>query len=155
VQNLYNASQSAEAAKQQLLQQRLQQYADAEDAKFEASIANEDPELMARIKTNIVDIAEKDYGVSRRDLAEVWRNQPLMRSAPFQRMMLDAAKYRLAMRDVASKVSKPVPPVQRPGTSQPRASGDETAVRSALAKFNSDPTPLNAAALLNARRSAK
>src|SRR5262249_32847423 len=140
VQNLHNASQQAEAARQQIQQQRFQQYIEAENAKFEASIANEDPATMQRLKEATVDIAEKEYGVSRQELAALWRSQPLMHTAAFQRMMVDATRYHLAMRDAAAKVSKPVPPVQRPGTAQPRASGDEAAVRSALAKFNSDPT---------------
>src|SRR5262249_31318933 len=141
VQNLYNASQQAEAARQQIQTQRLQNFLATEDAKFEEHVAkHEDAATMAKVKESIIDIAEKGYGGSRAELAQLWNSQPLMRTATFQRMMVDAAKYRLAMRDVAAKASKPVPPVQRPGTSQPRASGDDFAVTSALKAFNADPT---------------
>src|SRR5262249_49433203 len=85
VQNLYNASQQAEAARQQIQTQRLQNFLATEDAKFEEHVAkHEDAATMAKVKESIIDIAEKDYGVSRAELAQLWNSQPLMRTATFQ-----------------------------------------------------------------------
>jgi hypothetical protein len=68
---------------------------------------------MQEITQNLVELAQ-EYGVSKQELAEVWKSQPVLRSSAFQRIMVDAARYRMATREAATKISKPVPPVQSP-----------------------------------------
>jgi hypothetical protein len=150
-QALLTASQQAEAAQQQIQAQNLKQWIASEDAKFTQATANETPETMRRIAENIIALAE-DYGVSREQLGAVWQSQPVLRSAAFQPIMVDAARYRMATKEVAAKVHREIPLVQRPGVSRPHNSNDE--VDSAMAKFRSDPNPKSAAALLTARRRA-
>lgn len=111
--------------------------------------AKETPESMQRIKQALPSIIEQDYGVSRQELFQALQTNPALRSAAFQSMMLDAAKYRMAQREVVNKVDRSVPPVQRPGVSQPRS---DDGVTSALNRFRAEPSVENAAKLLQARR---
>ena len=156
---LFNASRQAEAAQQQIqAQQQAQQmqqvknWVAAQDEHFEKNvIAKTDPATLEKIKANIVQIVEEDYGVSRQELAQLWQSQPIIRSSAFQSMMLDAAKYRMAQRDAAGKLDRSVPPVQRPGVSQP---SDNSGVTHAINRFKSDPSVANASKLLLARRAA-
>jgi hypothetical protein len=125
-----------------------------QDAIFEREVAvKETPERMKEITQNVVELA-REYGVSGEELAAAWQSQPVLRSAAFQRIMVDAAKYRMAQKQIVNKgAARPVPPVQRPGVSQPR-SGDDGVAR-ALKAFSNDPSPKAAADLLMARRAAR
>ena len=58
-----------------------------------------------------------------------------MRNATFQRMMYDAAKYRLMMKSKDAIAARPLPPVLRPGvatTSADRERGDLRALNARL-----------------------
>jgi hypothetical protein len=150
-QALVNASQQAQQQQQAIQAQQFQSWVAEQDAAFDREVtAKESPEMMRKIGENVIALAE-EYGVSKQDLTTLYHSQPLMRSAPFQRMMADAARYRMAQREVVNKVDRSVPPVQRPGTSQPRGDGEVTA---ALNKFLSEPSVANAAKLLQARRAS-
>jgi hypothetical protein len=152
---LYNASEEAKAAQQKIQSQRLEAMLQNEDRRFETEVASKEaPETMRAVKENLVSIAG-EYGVSKEELAQLWRTQPIMRTKVMQSVMLDAAKYRLAQRAATEKLQRNIPPVQRPGISQPRSSGDGEAIRTAMARFNADPTPENASKLLIARRNAR
>src|SRR5262249_41457583 len=135
--------------------QRLQEFVKAEDQRFEQAMAAEDPATVQKVKESIVTIAEQDYGVSRQELAQLWRTQPLMHTAAFQRMMVDATRFRLAQREVANKVDRSALPVQRPGTAGQARSSSEYSVDAAMARFKADPTPKTAADLLMAKRAAR
>jgi hypothetical protein len=152
VKSLSEASQQAVAAQQQIQAQRLQEWVQAEDQKFSAATAHESPETMRKISEAAVDLAE-EYGVSRQELAALWQSQPLLRSSAFQRIMADAARYRMAQRTVAEKKYTALPPVQRPGTAPLRNSDGD--VESAMKHFRSQPSVDNAVQLLVASRAAK
>jgi hypothetical protein len=49
-----------------------------------------------------------------------WNNNAMFRSFPAQKMMADAARYRIAQRGIQSKAHHPVPTVQRPGSPEAR-----------------------------------
>jgi hypothetical protein len=157
---LYNASAQAQQVQLQQQQQRaaaeqqqLKAWAAEQDAIFQREVAvKESPARMQEITQNVVELAQ-EYGVSKEELAHVWQTQPVLRSAAFQRMLVDAAKYRMAQKQIANKAAPPpVPPVQRPGVSAPR-SGDD-GVAKALKAFSNDPSPKAAANLLMAKRAA-
>jgi hypothetical protein len=149
-QTLYNAFQSAESQRATIQQQQLQQWIASQDAEFDRQVTSkETPESMRKITEDVVALAG-EYGIGKQELAALWQSQPLMRAAPFQRMMVDAAKYRAAQREVVTKLDRSAPPVQRPGVSQPRTDDSQAA----MAKFKVDPNPKSAAALLMARRAA-
>ena len=154
---LYNASVRAQQDQQQLQAQvqaqRVAEFVKSENEKFERDvIAKETPETLQRIKDNIFEIAQESYGLSKEDLAHAWQTQPVLRSAAFQAVFLDAAKFRLAQREAAAKLDRSVPPVMRPGVSQPHSGND--GVTHALNRFKSDPSVSNASKLLLARRAA-
>ena len=153
VKALYDASQQAEQAQRQIQAQQIQAWVKNEDAKFERDVASkEDPATMKKIGENIFQIAQEAYGITKADFTHAWQTQPILRSSAFQSMMLDAAKFRLAQREVGSKLDRSAPPVQRPGVSQPRS--DDGEVSAAMAKFRANPTPKSAADLLTAKRDA-
>jgi hypothetical protein len=148
---LWQAARQAEAAQQQIQAQQVKAWAAEQDKIFEREVASkETPARMQEITNNVVELAQ-EYGVSKDELIAAWQSQPILKSAAFQRMMVDAAKYRMAQKAVPEKISRPVPPVQRPGTSQPRDDGD---VSGAMRAFNANPSPQSAAKLLMARRAA-
>jgi hypothetical protein len=152
-QALYAASVQAEQAQKQLHAQRIQEWTKAEEAKFEREVlSKESPATVEKLKQAMPQIIQEDYGISRDDLVHALQTNPALRSSAFQAVLLDALKFRTAQREVASKIARPVPPVQKPGVSQPRSNDGE--VDAAIAKFRSDPNPKNAAALLIARRAA-
>jgi hypothetical protein len=150
--SLYDSHLATEAQRAAIQQQQLKAWVAQEDQKFSQATAHESPEQMQKIAAAAVEVAES-YGVSKQELAALWQSQPLMRSAAFQQIMADAARYHIARKEVANKVARPVPPVQRPGTGQLRT-GDDYGVTSAIKSFNANPSPQNAAALLMARRAA-
>jgi hypothetical protein len=150
--SLYKASQQAEAQRAATQQQQLKAWTDQQDAIFEREVASkETPARMQEITQNVLELAE-EYGVSREELISAWKSQPIMRSSAMQRVFVDAARYRMAQKNLATHRSNPVPPVQRPGVSQPRNSTDS--IDSALKQFRSDASVDNAVKLLMARRAA-
>ena len=156
----YDASQQYRAAEQQHAQQKavseFSRYVESQDKIFEDSLAKEvAPEKVKQVKSEIYNIAEESYGLSKQQLRGLWDTQPLMRTAAMQRMMFDAAAYRLAMKGVERADRPAVPIVQRPGTFKGSNSGDETiqALERKLAKTGSlrDSTALRLAKMRAAR----
>jgi hypothetical protein len=160
VQALLSASQQAQHAQAQIQaqraatqQQQLQAWVAAEEQKFDREVlAKENPETVKKIKEALPQILTEDYGISREDLAHAVQTNPILRSAAFSSVLLDAAKYKLAQRDAAAKVSRPVPPVQKPGVASNRFAND--GVEAALKAFRQNPGPETGAALVAARRAA-
>jgi hypothetical protein len=143
-------AQQAQAQAAQQAQQ-LQAWVAAEDAKFEKEVlSKENPATVQKIKEALPQILQ-DYGLSREEVVHAFQTNPALKSAAFQSVLLDAAKHRLAQREIATKLDRSAPPVQRPGVSQPR--GDDN-VAAAIKAFNADPSPKAAAALVMAKRQA-
>lgn len=152
---LYTASVHAQAAQQQRAAAQFQQFATQNDAAMERFLKSEPPETVARVKQEIAAIAEKDYGIGRAEFTALLQSQPVMRAAAFQRMMYDAAKYRLALRGAAERAPPSAPPVIRPGVAQPPLAADDSRVLDAQAAFRSNPNPKTAAAVLVAKRETR
>jgi hypothetical protein len=147
---LMDVSQKAQAAQQQVRAKQFEQFARAEDAKFEAAVANENPETVRRVKDAAIEVF-KEYGVSQDQLRDLWQSEPLMRTAPFQKMVYDLIRFKTAAANVPTKVAaKPLPPVQKPGVSRPADNSEN--IDAALRRFNANPSPKNAADVLLARR---
>ncbi len=94
-------------------------YAKAEDARFDALVAGQSKQSLREAATEIVAAAE-EYGIDRAQLMRLFESEPIMRNAAFQKMMHDAAKYRLAQKAVPKAVPKTVPHVQKPGVGAAR-----------------------------------
>jgi hypothetical protein len=93
-----------------------------------------------------------DYGINEQELTWHWQNNPGFRSLPVQKMMMDAARWRLSQRGLKEKVVKTAPPVVRPGSPLERGSDQDYQLDRLNAKLNSSGSVKDAAALLIARR---
>ena len=97
----------------------------------------------------------RDSGVEASELFKLFNSEPLMRNAAFQRMMYDAGKYRLVMKAKDAAAARPVPPVQRPGTSRSAAEREHADMRTLSARLSNSGDIKDAVALYNARKSGK
>jgi hypothetical protein len=148
----------------QLLQQRgrddaqrreFAQYAKAEDARFDALVKGEKPEVVQKVANEIIAYAS-ELGVPRDQFLQLCQTEPIMRNAAFQKMMFDAASYRLLQRARNEVAKKVVPPVQRPGVSVDRqAAVREGEMRALNARFSANPSLKNAADMLVAQRRSR
>jgi hypothetical protein len=152
-QRLYGAMQQAVAAEQQIQGKRFQEYSKAQDARFEASIANESAETRRAVIDNGARILQQHYGIDAKAFAQAVQDTPALRSAEVQRMLFDLIKTKVAQEGIAEKKFTPVPPVQRPGVSQPR--GADSGVEAAMRAFRQNPGPQTGALLLQARRNSR
>ena len=144
--------------------QELEQFKAAEDKKFDAATANENPETMKHIRENSFAMLETHYGIPQarmRALAsgkERMDSTALIQSSEFQRILVDAFKFRMSQAAIAKAATRPVPQVQRPGISEP-SRGDDHEVAALWSKLNSNnkglPGIRAAAELVAARRRAR
>jgi hypothetical protein len=93
-------------------------------------------------------------GSDPQSVAMSWQTSPELRSAKAQRLLFDAARWRLAQRGAKGKQFKPVPNVQRPGSPLEHASEQDYRIRS-LNKGGGPLNPREAAALVTAQRAAR
>jgi hypothetical protein len=109
-------------------QQEFATYAKVQDAHYEYLTRDEAPETKRQVQQEFVRAAAEDYGIDAQTLAHLYHSQPIMRSAPFQKLMHDAMKWRLAQRARAAITAKPLPsvPTQRPGVQASRPSSSAT-----------------------------
>jgi hypothetical protein len=126
-------------------------YAKSEDARFDTLVAGQSKESLREAAAEVIAAAE-EYGIDKAQLMALFESEPIMRNAAFQKMMHDAAKYRLAQKAVPKAVPKTVPHVQKPGVSRPAEPRGSEDVRSLAAKFASNPSVKNAAALYAAKQ---
>jgi hypothetical protein len=148
--------QSAQSLQQQerdaTQRREFAEYAKAEDARFDAMVKGQKPEVVQRISDEIIAYAG-ELGVPRQQFLQLCKTEPIMRNAAFQKMMFDAASYRLMQRARNEVVKKVVPPVQRPGAAvDTRAALNEGDVRALNARFAGNPSVKNAADVLAAQR---
>lgn len=78
------------------------------------------PQEISAYGEKLILMAE-EYGVDRATLSNLYNSSPILRAAPFQRMMLDAVRYRDAKAKASQPARKPVPPVHRPGVALTKA----------------------------------
>jgi hypothetical protein len=130
-------------------------YVKLEDARFDTLVKGEKPETVQRVANEVIAYAA-ELGVPRDQFMELCATEPIMRNAAFQKMMFDAASYRLLQRARNEIARKVVPPVQRPGVAvNTRAALNEGDMRALSARFSNDPSVRNAADVLAAQRRAK
>jgi hypothetical protein len=117
-------------------------------------VRHEPPEAIKAVRARVPEVLAKNYKIDMKELAALYNSQPWLRSAPAQRMMLDAARYQLAQEAVANsrQQSRPIPNLAKPGVSEPRLRGEDGRYASLSAEFKSNPTAQAGAALIAARR---
>lgn len=156
---LFEAQKAAHEWQHQQKQAEFQKYAKAEDARFETMIKGETPETMRAVEKEII-AAIGEYGGDAAQFFEQFKSSDFLRNATVQRMMVDAAKYRLLSKAKATVLSRPLPPVSRqaspsvmrPGASQPTPSHAAREWADASKHFDRNPSVKNAAALIAAAR---
>jgi hypothetical protein len=103
------------------------------------------PEVMSMLR---------ESGMSDQDIAYQYQNGP-MRSLQGQQILWMAAKYRASQRGARSKLSRPVPAVQRPGSPVARIPDGDIHLGRLEAKLDREMSPKAAAELVVARRAAR
>jgi hypothetical protein len=99
----------------------------------------------------------KDHGFEEAELAASWHGQKdfSLRDHRVQLLVRDAILWREAKAKAKAAVAKPLPPVQRPGTSQPKGAAQEAVIQNLTKKLDASGSLKDAAALLQARRAAR
>jgi len=100
--------------------------------------------------------ALKDIGFTEQELGQLWRGQAMLtlRDHKVQRLVLDGIKYRETQQKAKEVVVKSVPPVPRPGVSQPRGAAQDAAIQALSKRLETSGNLKDAAALIAARRKA-
>jgi len=155
VENANQLTEAQKAARENESREKLQSfkaYAQREDERFAEMIKGESPEALRNIEKQIVD-SVTEYGGDAKAFFQEFGSSEFLRNATVQRMMIDAAKYKLAQKAKAVATPRAVPPVQRPGVASIRGSsrGD---VSSLAQRLQSSGSVDDAVALLQARRGA-
>ena len=136
-----------QSAQQQELQQRqvaqrqaFADYARAEDARFDEMLKDEKPETVQKVASEVVTYAQ-ELGIPRDEFLRLCRSEPVMRNAAFQKMMYDAASYRLLQQAKNEVARKDVPPVQRPGVSvDAKFDAKKSELKALNARFKNNPS---------------
>jgi len=146
---------AAQDRQSQEQQSKWSSYATKQDAAFiERAPEMADPEKATKIAKASYDML-KDVGYQESELANLWNGNETFRDYRMQLILRDAARYRDAQKSAPAKQSKPVPPVQRPGTSQPKASTDDARIKALESKLEKSGDMKDAVALMLAKRNAR
>lgn len=150
--------QHAQARQQEEFKTKWNEFSSAEDRKF----LEAEPEMGNKDRaTKIADASVsllKDYGFSESDLSKLWNGEASvsLRDSRIQRILLKAVKHDEALAAAKTKVAaKPIPPVQKPGTSRSRASDDDVQIKNLNNRLNESGNWKDAADLIQARRAAR
>ena len=139
----------AEAARRDFVR-----FARSEDARLETMLKDEPRAIQQAVMTEIMASANES-GIETAELNRLFATEPLMRNATFQRMMYDAGKYRLMMKAKDAALTKPVPPVQRPGMATTRSERERADLRMLSSKLSASGNIKDAVALYQARKTGK
>jgi hypothetical protein len=145
---LQAAQQQAEQHREAEHRQKFAEYHKAENARFAELVKNETPETMRAVEKHIPAMLA-EYGADPAQFLEAISSQSAFPRAAAERIMVDAAKYRMIMEAKAPIPTRPVPQVQRPGTAR---SAPPSTFDTALRSHQRNPETGNLAALIGAAR---
>jgi hypothetical protein len=99
------------------------------------------PQMRAAAQDELVAMAT-EAGLSRDEIVNLYETNPILRDHRMQKVLYDAAKYRLAEKRAAAFRVQPrqTPPPQRPGTSSGRTTSAEAELRAAERAFENATT---------------
>jgi hypothetical protein len=147
-------SQAAQERQAGELKAKWSEYA----AKQDQLLNDRAPELADKSKAEKLTKSAQEYlgdiGFRPEELAQAWNGEASLslRDHRVQLLILDGVKFREAKAGAAKPAPKPVPPVQKPGTSKAPISAADAEVQTLKTAFERNPSAKNAAALLNAKR---
>jgi hypothetical protein len=97
-----------------------------------------------------------DYGIPEQQLAWLWQNDSAFRSLPAQKLIMDAARWRLSQRGIKQKAARPqVPQVMRPGSPAERGNERDYELDRLNQKLNTSHSVRDATNLLIERRKGR
>lgn len=144
-------------AQQRQAQDRVQQFSEfarREDDLFKEKVPDmADAKKAAGLQTAALAVL-KDLGFQETELAQSWHGQKdlSLRDHRVQLLIRDATLWRDAQAKAKAASTKPVPPVQRPGVSQPKGAALDAQIQHLTQKLEKTGNLKDAAALLRARR---
>ena len=150
-------AQQLALAQQRQAQERVQQFAEfarREDDLFKEKV----PDMADARKTAALQSAclavLKELGFQETELAQSWQGQRdlSLRDHRVQLLIRDATLWREAQAKAKAAATRPVPPVQRPGVSQPKGAALDAEIQHLTQKLEKSGNLKDAAALLRARR---
>jgi hypothetical protein len=147
-------AQARQASEQQ---RRFADFAKRQDDLFKDKVPQmADPAEVAKLQSAAMAVL-KDHGFEEAELAASWHGQKdfSLRDHRVQLLVRDAILWREAKAKAKAAVAKPLPPVQRPGTSQPKGAAQEAVIQNLTKKLDASGSLKDAAALLKARRASR
>ena len=138
-------------------QQQFSDFAKREDGLFKDKVPDlADEAKMAELHKAALSVLT-DLGFEEAELAQSWNGQKelSLRDHRVQLLIRDATLWRDAQAKAKAAAAKPVPPVQRPGVSQPAGAAQEAQVQALTTKLEKSGSLKDAAALLRAKRAAR
>jgi len=156
VAGIYRQAQAAQQAQAELQRANFARFSQEQDKVFEQTAEKEyGKERVAAAKRAIVDIAKETYGISPEELAHLYQTQPILRTAPMQRMMMDAALYRMAQKTATANPVRTVPATQKPGTAKPAVNALDEEIAKLDRRLTKTGSPKDATALRLAKMRAR
>jgi hypothetical protein len=115
-----------------------------------------DPDKAAKLQDAAI-LVLKDLGFENAELAALWSGQKelSLRDHRLQLLVRDGILWRDAQQKAKAASAKSVPPVQRPGVSQPRGAARDAQIQALSKRLEESGSLKDAAALLRARRAAR
>jgi hypothetical protein len=131
------------------------QYSARENERFKQLTKGMAPAEMAAVQAEVPAMM-KEYGVENpRAFLEAIQGQTTFPRASAERMLIDAAKYRLMQKAAKPQPTRALPHVQKPGVAQNRGSSVSSAIQALNQKLSQTGNIKDAAALLMAKRKAR
>jgi hypothetical protein len=131
------------------------QYSARENERFKQLTRGMAPAEMAAVQAEVPAMM-KEYGVENpRAFLEAIQGQTTFPRASAERMLIDAAKYRLMQKAAKAQPTRAVPPMMKPGVAQNRGSSASSAIQALNQKLSQTGNIKDAAALLMAKRKAR
>ena len=137
------------------LSQQWAHFAEQQDQLFADKVPDiVDPGKAPKLRESAVNVL-KDRGFGEQELAQLWNGQAAisLRDHRLQLLVLDAVKFADAQRAAKAALTKPVPPVQRPGVAQQKTGDAE--IQALKQKLERTGSARDAAALVAAQRRSR
>jgi hypothetical protein len=134
--------------------QHFSEFARRQDDLFKEKVLDmADAKKAAELQTAALAVL-KDLGFQETELAQSWHGQKdlSLRDHRVQLLIRDATLWRDAQAKAKAAATRPVPPVQRPGVSQPKGAAQDAQIQHLTQKLEKTGNLKDAAALLKARR---
>jgi hypothetical protein len=97
-------------------QQQWNQVSRAADDQYSAYEATRPAAEVKAVRENVTRVLSSAYGINEATLVDLYWQNPLVRSAAFQKMAYDLTAAQLAREGIAAKRDRSAPAVQRPGS---------------------------------------